>query len=54
MEIPNAVTGSTTPVLNAIDYVVLKVPRGPFDKFALGISTLAQMKATGEVMAIDR
>lgn len=55
-EIPNAVTGSTTACFEpAIDYVVLKVPRWPFDKFALGDRTLGtQMKATGEVMAIDR
>jgi carbamoyl-phosphate synthase large subunit len=39
----------------AIDYVVLKVPRWPFDKFILGDRHLGtQMKATGEVMAIDR
>lgn len=55
-EIPNEVTGSTTACFEpAIDYVVLKVPRWPFDKFALGDRKLGtQMKATGEVMAIDR
>ena len=34
---------------------MVKIPRWPFDKFALGDRTLGtQMKATGEVMAIDR
>ena len=39
----------------AIDYVVIKIPRWPFDKFK-GISRQVgvQMKATGEVMAIGR
>jgi len=55
-EIPNAVTGKTTACFEpAIDYVVLKVPRWPFDKFVFGDRRLGtQMKATGEVMAIDR
>ncbi|NLB89458.1 MAG: carbamoyl-phosphate synthase large subunit, partial [Syntrophomonadaceae bacterium] len=55
-EIPNAVTGKTTACFEpAIDYVVLKVPRWPFDKFVFGDRHLGtQMKATGEVMAIDR
>ena len=39
----------------ALDYCVVKIPRWPFDKFAFGDRTLGtQMKATGEVMAIDR
>ncbi|MDD4775983.1 MAG: carbamoyl-phosphate synthase large subunit, partial [Syntrophomonas sp.] len=39
----------------ALDYLVLKMPRWPFDKFAAGQRRLGtQMKATGEVMAIDR
>ena len=39
----------------ALDYCVVKVPRWPFDKFSGGDRTLGtQMKATGEVMAIDR
>ena len=55
-EIPNRVTGKTLassePVL---DYCVVKIPRWPFDKFALGDRVIgSQMKATGEVMAIDR
>ena len=55
-EIPNAVTGKTTACFEpAIDYVVIKMPRWPFDKFAFGDRKLGtQMKATGEVMAIDR
>ena len=55
-EIPNAITGKTTACFEpAIDYVVLKVPRWPFDKFVFGDRRLGtQMKATGEVMAIDR
>ena len=55
-EIPNAVTQKTTAAFEpALDYVVVKIPRWPFDKFALGERQLGtQMKATGEVMAIDR
>jgi carbamoyl-phosphate synthase large subunit len=55
-EIPNAVTEVTMAAFEpALDYCVIKIPRWPFDKFEGGdrrIST--QMKATGEVMAIDR
>ena len=55
-EIPNAVTQKTTAAFEpALDYVVVKIPRWPFDKFAAADRTLGtQMKATGEVMAIDR
>ena len=55
-EIPNAVTKKTTAAFEpALDYVVVKIPRWPFDKFPLGERTLGtQMKATGEVMAIER
>ncbi len=55
-EIPNAVTQKTTAAFEpALDYCVVKIPRWPFDKFALGDRQLGtQMKATGEVMAIDR
>ncbi len=55
-EIPNAVTGKTTAAFEpALDYVVVKIPRWPFDKFPRGDRTIGtQMKATGEVMAIDR
>src|SRR5260221_9290506 len=55
-EIPNAVTRKTTAALEpALDYVVVKIPRWPFDKFPLADRALGtQMKATGEGMAIDR
>ena len=55
-QIANAVTGKTTAAFEpALDYVVVKIPRWPFDKFAFGDRQLGtQMKATGEVMAIDR
>jgi carbamoyl-phosphate synthase large subunit len=55
-EIPNAVTGKTVAAFEpALDYCVVKIPRWPFDKFASGDRSLGtQMKATGEVMAIDR
>ncbi len=55
-EIPNRVTGKTTAAFEpALDYCVVKIPRWPFDKFASGDRSLgSQMKATGEVMAIDR
>lgn len=53
-EITNAVTGKTSAFFEpAIDYVVLKIPRWPFDKFVSASRILGtQMKATGEVMAI--
>ena len=55
-EIPNAVTQRTKAAFEpALDYCVIKIPRWPFDKFAGGDRALGtQMKATGEVMAIDR
>ena len=55
-EIPNAVTQRTTAAFEpALDYCVVKIPRWPFDKFPTGDRALGtQMKATGEVMAIDR
>ncbi|OGO20950.1 MAG: carbamoyl phosphate synthase large subunit [Chloroflexi bacterium RBG_16_50_11] len=55
-EIPNQITGKTMACFEpALDYVVVKIPRWPFDKFAASSPTLGtQMKATGEVMAIDR
>ncbi|HOV79971.1 MAG TPA: carbamoyl-phosphate synthase (glutamine-hydrolyzing) large subunit [Bacillota bacterium] len=55
-EIVNPVTGKTCACFEpALDYVVVKIPRWPFDKFAGADRTLGtQMKATGEVMAIDR
>lgn len=53
-EIPNAVTGKTSAFFEpALDYVVVKMPRWPFDKFSSATRTLGpQMKATGEVMAM--
>ncbi len=55
-EITNPVTGKTTACFEpALDYVVVKIPRWPFDKFVTADRRLGtQMKATGEVMAIDR
>ncbi|HLG11575.1 MAG TPA: carbamoyl-phosphate synthase large subunit, partial [Dehalococcoidia bacterium] len=55
-EIPNAVTQRTTAAFEpALDYCVVKIPRWPFDKFPFGDRLIGtQMKATGEVMAIDR
>ncbi|HEV2527750.1 MAG TPA: carbamoyl-phosphate synthase large subunit [Thermomicrobiales bacterium] len=55
-ELRNAVTGETTAAFEpALDYVVSKIPRWPFDKFTRADRTIStQMKATGEVMAIDR
>ena len=53
-EIKNAVTGTTYACFEpAIDYVVVKFPKWPFDKFVYAKRDLGtQMKATGEVMAI--
>ena len=55
-EIINPVTKSSYACFEpAIDYVVTKIPRFPFDKFGDGDRYLGtQMKATGEVMAIGR
>lgn len=55
-EIANSVTERTTAAFEpALDYCVVKIPRWPFDKFPIGDRSLGtQMKATGEVMAIDR
>ncbi len=55
-EIENQVTKTTKACFEpALDYCVVKIPRWPFDKFSSGDRTLfTQMKATGEVMAIDR
>ena len=53
-EIVNAVTGTTYACFEpALDYLVVKFPKWPFDKFVYAKRTLGtQMKATGEVMAI--
>jgi carbamoyl-phosphate synthase large subunit len=55
-EMKNPVTGTTYAEFEpALDYVVAKIPRWPFDKFEKGDRRLGtQMKATGEVMAIGR
>jgi carbamoyl-phosphate synthase large subunit len=55
-ELTNVVTGKTTAAFEpALDYIVAKIPRWPFDKFPTADRTVTtQMKATGEVMAIDR
>ncbi|WP_100373267.1 carbamoyl-phosphate synthase large subunit [Bacillus sp. FJAT-45037] len=55
-EIKNPVTGTTYASFEpALDYVITKIPRWPFDKFEAANRTLGtQMKATGEVMAIGR
>jgi len=55
-EITNTVTGCTPASFEpAIDYLVVKIPRWPFDKFKGADRTLStSMKSTGEVMAIGR
>ncbi len=55
-EMKNPVTETTYAEFEpALDYVVAKIPRWPFDKFESGERRLGtQMKATGEVMAIGR
>ncbi|BDG48113.1 MULTISPECIES: carbamoyl-phosphate synthase large subunit [Parageobacillus] len=55
-EMINPVTGKTYACFEpALDYVVTKIPRFPFDKFESANRRLGtQMKATGEVMAIGR
>ena len=55
-ELPNPATGIGSAAFEpAVDYVVVKLPRWPFDKFPTADRSLGvQMKATGEAMAIDR
>ncbi|MEW8986764.1 MAG: carbamoyl phosphate synthase large subunit, partial [Bacillus sp. (in: firmicutes)] len=55
-ELINPVTGDTFASFEpALDYVVVKFPKWPFDKFPTIERKLGtQMKATGEVMGIDR
>lgn len=55
-EIVNPITGKTFAQFEpALDYVVCKIPRWPFDKFSKADRTIGtQMKATGEVMALGR
>ncbi len=53
-EIVNDITGTTSACFEpVVDYIVVKFPRWPFDKFVYAKRTLGtQMKATGEVMSI--
>lgn len=53
-EIKNAITGTTYACFEpSVDYIVVKFPKWPFDKFVYAKRELGtQMKATGEVMAI--
>ena len=55
-ELKNYVTKNSSACFEpALDYIVVKIPKWPFDKFASAKRTLGtQMMATGEVMAIDR
>ncbi|MFJ7970681.1 carbamoyl-phosphate synthase large subunit [Psychrobacillus sp. NPDC096389] len=55
-EMMNPVTGKTYACFEpALDYIVAKIPRWPFDKFELAKRNLGtQMKATGEVMSLGR
>lgn len=56
-ELKNDITGGVTPASfePALDYVVTKIPRFNFEKFAAADNTLTtQMKSVGEVMAIGR
>ncbi|MBV8727993.1 MAG: carbamoyl-phosphate synthase large subunit [Candidatus Eremiobacteraeota bacterium] len=55
-EIPNPVTGVTKAAYEpTLDYVVVKIPRWPFDKFPFADTDLGtQMKSTGEAMGIGR
>ena len=55
-EIKNSITGNTYASFEpSIDYVVVKIPRWPFDKFRMVDRRLGtQMKSTGETMSIGR
>ncbi|GIV36595.1 MAG: carbamoyl-phosphate synthase (glutamine-hydrolyzing) [Cyclobacteriaceae bacterium] len=55
-ELKNAITGTTTAYFEpALDYVIVKIPRWNFDKFAGANRTLGlQMKSVGEAMGIGR
>ncbi|MGC2635087.1 MAG: carbamoyl-phosphate synthase large subunit [Candidatus Cybelea sp.] len=55
-EIENPVTGVTKAAYEpALDYVVVKIPRWPFDKFPFADKVIGtQMKSTGEAMGIGR
>lgn len=54
-KIKNAITQTSAAFEPALDYVVIKIPRWPFDKFKNTSRIIGtQMKSTGEVMAIGR
>ena len=55
-KIPNRITGKTYAAFEpALDYIVIKIPRWPFDKFRTVDRHLGtQMKSTGEIMSIGR
>ncbi len=55
-EIKNAITDKTVASFEpTLDYVVIKIPKWPFDKFATGDRILGtKMKATGEIMSLGR
>jgi carbamoyl-phosphate synthase large subunit len=55
-QIPNPVTGVTKAAYEpTLDYVVVKIPRWPFDKFPIADTLIGtQMKSTGEAMGIGR
>ncbi len=54
-EIKNAITGTSAAFEPALDYVITKIPRWPFDKFPQTSRVIGtQMKSTGEVMGIGR
>ncbi len=54
-EVKNPVTGTTFASFEpSLDYVTVKIPRWPFEKFAVSRSIGVQMKSIGEVMGIGR
>jgi carbamoyl-phosphate synthase large subunit len=54
-ELRNEITGKTAFFEPSLDYVVIKIPHWPYEKFAaLNKKTGVTMKSTGEVMAIGR
>ncbi|MFH0971220.1 MAG: carbamoyl-phosphate synthase large subunit, partial [Candidatus Micrarchaeota archaeon] len=53
-EIENKITGKSAAFEPALDYVVVKIPKWPFDKLYAQKTLGTQMKSTGEVMSIGR
>jgi carbamoyl-phosphate synthase large subunit len=55
-EVTNSITGKTMAAFEpTLDYVIIKIPRWPFDKFTRAEKRIGtQMKSTGEVMSIGR